>query len=153
MYMAERWLPWIDPGFPVFLGDGTDAFGAVRSIDKGRGQLIVNVENAGDFKMPLAAIVKVVSGEKKIVVDWSKLDSALQDAIRHAMDEEDFPPEGEDEVEFEPPLPSDEEADDVLLPTHTESLRAASPPDELPGRDLGSRYGAPPSITNLPRKG
>ena len=44
----------IREGFDVFLHDGDKAFGAVRQVRKH--ELVVYVENAGDFEVPLAAV-------------------------------------------------------------------------------------------------
>jgi hypothetical protein len=127
-------LPYIEIGYQVFLGDGADAFGAVRDIvPDGRPVLLVNIENAGDVKVPLDAVVKVAS--KKVIVDWDRLDPQVQEAIRHTIDAEDFPPPG-GEVDLEPASYEDEDQDDRRV---YDGPRVASPPDELPGRDEGSR--------------
>jgi hypothetical protein len=47
----------IREGFDVFVHDSGKSFGAVREI--ARGQIIVYVENAGDFAIPLAAVREV----------------------------------------------------------------------------------------------
>jgi hypothetical protein len=92
-------LPYIEIGYPVFLGDGADAFGAVRDIvPDGRPVLVVNVEGAGDLEVPLDAVVKVAS--KKVILDYAMLDEQVHRAIQHTLDVEDFPPEGEGEVEL-----------------------------------------------------
>lgn len=148
--MANRKLPLIEVGFPVFLSDGGDAFGAVRRVLwQGRPELLVYVENAGDFSIPLDAVEKVVSG--KVVVRWDALDEALKRALEHTMDQEDFPPEDEPEVELIGPTDEDERDDESFAPYYD-----VRPPttrlDELPGRDIGSRYGAPPSVTSLSRR-
>jgi hypothetical protein len=46
----------IAEGFGVFVHDGNKAFGAVRQVLKGRKELVVYVENAGDFTLPFSAI-------------------------------------------------------------------------------------------------
>jgi hypothetical protein len=100
-------LPAIEIGYSVFLGDGGDAFGAVRDIvPDGKPVLLVNVENAGDWQIPLDAIVKVVA--KRVVVRYDALDERLQAAIAHTMDQEDFPPPG-CEVEL---VPASDECED-----------------------------------------
>lgn len=147
--MTDRKLPLVRPGFQVFLADGADAFGAVRDVilDRGVPELLVNVENAGDFRVPLEAVEKVVG--QKVVVRYGRLDRAVRDAISHALDQEDFPPPG-GEVPLVPP-PGDEDAEEFYADQFA-GFRNASPPDELPGRDVGSRYGAPPSITTPRRR-
>ena len=75
----------IAEGFDVFVHDGGKAFGAVRQILPGG--IVVYVENAGDFEVPLAA-VKAVHDEK-VVLEAGKLDAKLADAIRRAHAGED----------------------------------------------------------------
>ena len=54
----------IREGFDVFLHDGDKAFGAVRQVRKS--ELVVYIENAGDFEIPLSA-VKDAHAEKVIL--------------------------------------------------------------------------------------
>ena len=75
----------IREGFDVFLHDGEKTFGAVRQVRKH--ELVVYVENAGDFEIPLSA-VKDAEAEK-VILDSSKLDAKLMDAIRRAHAGED----------------------------------------------------------------
>jgi hypothetical protein len=137
-------LPLIEVGWAVFLGDGADAFGAVREVAPG-GQpvLTVNIEGAGDVHVPLSAVEKVV--QKRVVVSFDGLGPAVQAAIKHTLDREDFPPRDEGEVDLVGASEESEDADDRLL---YDGPRVASPADELPGRDVGSRFGAPPSVTS-----
>jgi len=129
-------LPLIEVGYEVFLGDGADKFGAVRTVAPGgRPELLVNVENAGDVRIPLAAVEKVVA--KRVVVSWDGLAPEVQQALAHIMDAEDFPPEDEGEVELVPASDEDEDQDDRAL---YDGPLVHSPPDELPGRDAGARY-------------
>jgi len=74
----------IEEGYEVFLSDHDKPFGAVRLVSP---ELIVYVENAGDFTVPLGA-VKAVHGQK-VIVDRAKLDRKLQLSIAHAHDAED----------------------------------------------------------------
>jgi hypothetical protein len=138
-------LPLIEIGFETFLADGAAAFGAVRAVAPGgRPELMVNVEGAGDVRIPLSAVEKVVLD--KVVVRWDALEEDVQQAIKHTLDQEDFPPADEGEVELEPAADEDEDrdADDRLL---YDGPLVDSPPDELPGRDAGARYGTPPSVS------
>jgi hypothetical protein len=81
---AER----IQEGFEVFLADGGSAFGAVREVGpRGRPELVIYVENSGDFTVPLGA-VKAVHSEK-VILNAAKLDERLRQAISHAHDRED----------------------------------------------------------------
>jgi len=60
-------------GFEVFIHDGDKAIGAVRQFSPhGRRELVIYIENAGDF-----------------VVNRSKLNHRLWQAIGHAHDAED----------------------------------------------------------------
>jgi hypothetical protein len=78
----------IQEGFEVFAHDGDVAFGAVRAVAPHRKpELIVYVENAGDFAIPFDAVVGVHMG--KVIVDANKLDPRLKEAIGHAHDAED----------------------------------------------------------------
>jgi len=75
----------IAEGFDVFVHDGEKAFGAVRQVLQH--EIIVYIENGGDFEVPLAAVKDV--HDEKVVLDSAKLDSRLRDAIRRAHSRED----------------------------------------------------------------
>jgi len=78
----------IQEGFEVFVSDHDKPFGAVRQISRhGGGELVVYVENAGDFTIPLGAVKAIHS--QKVIVDCDKLDRQLRRAIGHAHDAED----------------------------------------------------------------
>jgi hypothetical protein len=78
----------IQEGFEVFVHDGDTAFGAVRKVrPHGRAEIVVYVENSGDYTVPLTAVRAVHSG--KVIVDAAKLDQKLRRAIGHAHDAED----------------------------------------------------------------
>ena len=78
----------IQEGFEVFVSDGEHAFGAVRQVaPHGREELMIYVENAGDFFVPLDAVQAVHS--QKVILDCGKLDLRLRRAIGHAHDAED----------------------------------------------------------------
>jgi hypothetical protein len=72
-------------GYQAFVSDGSEGFGAVREVFPSG--LIVYVENAGDFVVPLTAVEAVQS--QKVIFDRGKLDRRLQEAIKHARDSED----------------------------------------------------------------
>jgi hypothetical protein len=97
-------LPLIRSGDQVFLAGGTGAFGAVRQVRPG--WIVINVEGGGDFPIALDAVAAVTAG--KVTLRWDRLQNDLQRAIAHALDVEDFPPEGEGEVEIVPPFGDDE---------------------------------------------
>ena len=71
--------------FAVFVHDGDVQVGSVRQIAPHK--LVVYVENAGDFDVPLTAVREVDSG--KVVLDCGRLDMGLRRAIGHAHDRED----------------------------------------------------------------
>ena len=74
----------IEVGQQAFVADGDEEFGAIREVSsKG---LVVYVENAGEFRVPLEAVRAVHPG--KVVFECSKLDASLRNAIGHAHDAE-----------------------------------------------------------------
>jgi hypothetical protein len=72
-------------GFDVFVHDGDKAFGAVREVR--RGEMVIYVENAGDFTVPFGAIADVHA--EKVILNSGKLDPALKRAIAQAHKGED----------------------------------------------------------------
>jgi hypothetical protein len=74
----------IREGFDVFVHDGNESFGAVRELR--RGAIIVYVENAGDFTVPVSAVREV--HDEKVILDCGKLDFDLRKAIGHAHEGE-----------------------------------------------------------------
>jgi hypothetical protein len=77
----------IKVGFQTFVSDGGEEFGAVRAVAPGgRPELVIYVENAGDFVIPLDAVESVHS--EKAILNCAKLDDRLRRAIRHAHDAE-----------------------------------------------------------------
>jgi hypothetical protein len=79
--MAQR----IEPGFQVFTTDGGEEFGAVRDVTAK--ELVVYVENAGEFRVSREAVHAVHSG--KVIFDPDKLDIRLRRAIGRAHDSEE----------------------------------------------------------------
>jgi len=75
----------IEVGYQAFVSDGGDEFGAVREVTPDA--LIVYVENAGDFRIPLTAVKAVHS--QKVIFECGKLDGRLRRAIGHAHDAEE----------------------------------------------------------------
>jgi hypothetical protein len=49
--------------------------------------VLIYIENAGDFVVPLAAIKDVRSG--KVILDVARLEQPIRDALGHARDAED----------------------------------------------------------------
>jgi len=77
----------IEVGFQAFVSDGDQEFGAVRQVSpNGEPVLVVYVENAGDFLVPLDAVTAVHS--QKVVFECGKLEPRLRRAIGHAHDAE-----------------------------------------------------------------
>ena len=74
----------IKVGFQAFASDGGEEFGAVRRVSPH--ELVIYVENAGDFTVPLDAVESVHS--EKVILNCRKLDSRLRKAIGHAHDQE-----------------------------------------------------------------
>ena len=78
----------IQEGFEVFVTDGDKAFGAVRQVaPHGRPELVIYVENSGDYVVPLSAVSAVHA--QKVIVDVAKLEHRLRRAIGHVHDAED----------------------------------------------------------------
>ena len=75
----------IEVGYQAFVSDGGEEFGAVRSVSAD--SVVVYVENAGEFRIPLRAVHAVHS--QKVVFDCGQLDARLQRAIGHAHDAEE----------------------------------------------------------------
>jgi hypothetical protein len=77
----------IEVGFQTFVADGGEEFGAVRAVHThGRAEMVIYVENAGDFTVPIEAVEAVHSG--KVILNCAKLDRRLREAIGHAHDAE-----------------------------------------------------------------
>ena len=78
----------IEVGYQAFVSDGGEEFGAVREVSpNGRPELVINVDNAGEFVVPLSAVEAVHS--QKVILTCRKLDHRLRQAIGHAHDAEE----------------------------------------------------------------
>ena len=75
----------IQQGFDVFLHDGEHTFGAVRDVRAH--EIVVYIENAGDFTVPMSAVQDV--HDEKVILNSGKIDKALKAAIAHAHQGED----------------------------------------------------------------
>jgi hypothetical protein len=80
-------LSHIEIGFQVYVVEGGETFGAVRGATPGANALVVYVENAGDFEVPLDAVQSVHDG--KVILDAERLDARLRQAIARAHDREE----------------------------------------------------------------
>jgi hypothetical protein len=78
--MQER----IEVGQMVFVADGSVGVGAVRETR--RTEFVVNIQNAGDFVLPLDTVRDVHSG--KVVLDMARLAPDVVEALRHVHDAE-----------------------------------------------------------------
>ena len=77
----------IDVGYMAFIAGLSTGIGAVRQVEPdGKRELVIYVENAGEFVVPLSAVVDVEF--EKVILDGGKLDQRLCDAIGHAHDAE-----------------------------------------------------------------
>lgn len=77
----------IQVGHLVFVTDGEEGVGSVREIRRDRTELLIYIENAGDFVVPMSAVDDVHSD--KVILNLDRLDIRVRDAIRHARDSED----------------------------------------------------------------
>ena len=78
--MQER----IEVGPMVFVADGSVGVGAVRETR--RDEVVVNIQNAGDFVLPMSAVRDVHSG--KVVLALDRLAPDVLEALRHVHDAE-----------------------------------------------------------------
>ncbi len=81
MSMREQ----VQEGFMVFAADGASGIGSVREVRPG--ELLVYIENAGDFVVPLGDVKAVHSG--KVVLDLDRIEPSLRMALDHVHDAED----------------------------------------------------------------
>jgi len=75
----------IEQGFMAFLAEGKEGIAAVREV--AQDHIVLYVENAGEFRVPLSAVRRV--HDEKVILDVHKLDKALLTAVGHAHDAED----------------------------------------------------------------
>ncbi len=76
-------------GDQVYLEDGAEEVGAVRDVGSTPNELVVYIENGGDFSVPAEAIRAAHSG--KVILREEALSRELRKAIRHAHDSEERP--------------------------------------------------------------
>jgi hypothetical protein len=77
----------IEVGFQVYAAEGGEVFGAVRGYTPQTNTLVVYIENAGDFEVPIEAVQRV--HDDKVIVDVGRLDLRTREAIAHAHDREE----------------------------------------------------------------
>jgi hypothetical protein len=78
-------LTEVEIGYQVYVSEGGEEFGAVRDVAPH--ELVVYVENAGDFKVGADAVKSVHDG--KVILDAGRVHPALREAIAHAHDREE----------------------------------------------------------------
>ena len=77
----------IEIGSQVYLEEGGDPCGAVRDLRVGnRDEITIYIENSGDFIVPMDAVRAAHDG--KVILDRTRLDQSLLDAVAHAHDAE-----------------------------------------------------------------
>src|SRR5215470_9164169 len=89
----------IKQGDEVFLHDGEVPFGSVqRHPPHDAKEIVIYVENAGEFLVPLNAVKS--SHDGKVLLDKGKLHLELLEAIKHAHDREDASVSEREDDEF-----------------------------------------------------
>jgi hypothetical protein len=76
----------IEVGFRVFVAEGEDGAGAVRALKPDEDAVVVNIENGGDFTLPLSAIRDV--HDDKVILELSQLPAEMCRAFDHLHDAE-----------------------------------------------------------------
>jgi hypothetical protein len=77
----------IEIGDQIYVVEGSEKFGAVRGYMPQANALVIYIENAGDFVVPLEAVHAMHDG--KVVLDVARLDGRVRTAIAHAHDREE----------------------------------------------------------------
>lgn len=77
----------IEPGYMLFVADGELGVGAVREVHADSRELVVNIENGGDFTLSATSVLDVHEG--KVILDVDRLPQALRQALEHRHDAED----------------------------------------------------------------
>lgn len=75
----------IEQGFMAFIAEGREGFGAVRKVSDHT--IVVYVENAGEFDVPMAAVKSV--HDQKVILNRQLLSKELLKAVGHTHDNED----------------------------------------------------------------
>jgi hypothetical protein len=76
----------IKVGDQTYIYDGGEESAAVRKVSPDGSQLVVYIENAGEFVVQADTVKSVHSG--KVILDYSRLNRRVQKAIDHAHDAE-----------------------------------------------------------------
>lgn len=80
--MSER----VEVGQMVFVVDGELGVGAVREVRAESGEFVVNIQNGGDFVLPMDVVKDVHSG--KVILAVERLPEQVREALRHPHDAE-----------------------------------------------------------------
>lgn len=75
----------VEEGFMAFIADGAEGVGSVRHVSEK--DLVIYVENAGEFTVPKTAITDVHS--QKVLLDPRQLSKVFLRAVGRAHDGED----------------------------------------------------------------
>ncbi|PPU07624.1 hypothetical protein [Xanthomonas arboricola] len=76
----------IEIGQMVFVRDGEVGVGAIREVRKDGAELVISIENGGDFVLPATVVRDVHSG--KVMLDVEQLPEDVRHALRHPHDNE-----------------------------------------------------------------
>jgi hypothetical protein len=75
----------VEEGFMAFIADGAEGIGSVRHVEDK--DIVIYVENAGEFTVPKTAIIDVHS--QKVMLDPRQLSKVFLRAVGHVHDGED----------------------------------------------------------------
>jgi len=76
----------ISVGDQVFVSDGGEEVGAARDLCGTRPEIVIYVENAGEFTVPVSAIA--AAHYQKVIVDPARLSPEMRAALGKAHDAE-----------------------------------------------------------------
>jgi len=68
-------------GQMVFVTDGEVGVGAVREVREDASEFVINIQNGGDFVLPMDAVKDVHFG--KVVLNVARLPKEVREALRH----------------------------------------------------------------------
>lgn len=95
----------LEAGQMIFVADGQVGVGAIREVRSDESTLLINIENAGDFVVPISAIGDVHSG--KAILDMAQLDPDVREALKHVHESEDPTYAALDEQDGVPDVPDE----------------------------------------------
>lgn len=71
----------IEAGQMVFVADGEIGVAGVREVRPHESTFVINIENGGDFVLPMSAVKDVHSG--KVILAIDQLPEDVRQALRH----------------------------------------------------------------------